>query len=223
MTNFGKILVVFVVFASLTFMGFAAVNATGGINWLKERKALVGYEIMETATKGQDITYSVKTRRTGKSVGAETPILAQAIIAARKDMIDTANAENTTLTDAIPKAQDRLKQVQEFIRIDFDAMAKREDDLEKDLEQLRSTIDALAKQGIEKTIKANKIREEAERRREDVFRLRIQLDEIQTDLFQILEQKKRLYDLLYQINGSVEQLKRRKKQLEAAGANINSE
>ena len=223
MTKFSKILAVFVVSASLAFMGFAAVNAIGGTNWNDEVASLTAYDIIETKAPKKKTTYSVKTRRTGEAVGSPTPIRAKAVILARDDMIKKANAEITTLKDEIPKVQSRLKEVVAFIKLDDAAMAKRLADLSDDHKKLSDQIEVLSNDGIKKTTTANKTRAEAERRREDVFRLRSQLDEIQTDLFQIREQKKRLYDLLYQLNGSVEQLKRRKKQLEAAGAKADED
>ena len=65
---------------------------------------------------------------------------------------------------------------------------------------------------------AQRIREEGERRRDDVFRLRLELEEIQTDHARALKQQEKLRESLITVRGQIERMERRKAQLvEASG------
>ncbi len=215
MTKFSKVLVVFVVSASLAFMGFAAVNAVGGTNWNVEKDKFKDFTFKYTP--GENPTWTA-TPRKGDAGAKTSKVLPDVIIWARQQMIAAQTEEIEALEAEIPIVQAKLKEAQEFVKIDLKAMQKREQELEQELADLNQQINDISNEGIKKATEANKTREEARRRREDVFRLRGQLDEIRTDRFQILEQKKKLYDQLFQMNGFVERLERRKLQLEKSGA-----
>jgi dGTP triphosphohydrolase len=98
------------------------------------------------------------------------------------------------------------------------AMTVRCDQLASELATLNQQIDDAAKQNIAKVEKTQNTLRTNEARREEVYRLLAQLDEIRTDRFQINEQQKRLRDLLIRKQGVVSRLKRRQVQLVRSGA-----
>ena len=98
MTLISKILLVLVLFASIAFMGFAAVSAVGGPNWSKEKDALTDY-VFEYQS-GENPTWSVKTRR-GQEQLSSSPVLAKVIVVAQKHKIKEKRPfvyRNTSLT-----------------------------------------------------------------------------------------------------------------------------
>ena len=97
-------------------------------------------------------------------------------------------------------------------------MTARCDELARELAALNKSIDDASKQNITTVEKTQSTLRRNENRREEVYRLLSQLDEIRTDLFQINEQTKRLQDLLIRKRGVVSRLKRRQVQLVTSGA-----
>jgi chromosome segregation ATPase len=58
-----------------------------------------------------------------------------------------------------------------------------------------------------------KLKDRIEARREDVFRLGAQLEEIRGDRFRIRQVQQQLLDLIQQLDGSIERAERRRDQL----------
>lgn len=212
MTKFSKILVVLVTFGSLAFMGAAAVTALVGPNWHAEAEKETGYVFEKK--EGETPTWTVKSRLTGEELKTSR-LLAETVIAARKDRISKQQERLEQLDKRIPAVEKALKEARAVQQTDTKGMQQREIQLAQQLAALNQQIDELTNLGIAKADEAQAIRVEAEKRREDVFRLRNQLDEIRSDTFRIAEQKKQLEDQLVRLNGILSRLDRRQQQLKA--------
>ena len=217
MTNISKILCVFVLTACLAFMGVAAVTAMGGANWEIERDRLTADYTFET-TEGQVTTYGVKSHKDKKSLSTGGKSLASTVIAARKDMVDKQNQQIDGLKKETSDLGTEKEKWQSLTEVDEDSMTARCDELARELAALNKSIDDASKQNITTVEKTQNTLRRNENRREEVYRLLSQLDEIRTDLFQINEQTKRLQDLLIRKRGVVSRLKRRQVQLVTSGA-----
>lgn len=251
MTTVSKCLVVFAVAASLAFLGFAAAVLQGGANLKAQLKdPLLRDYVFETAvSKEKGTTYSVKKRKpesgaaqpadgeevaegdeeaagsapTGESLQRDSAVLAQVIIAARKDLKKEQDDEKERLRREIegyeenerkvPGLQDKIKRAKAEIEADTRAMEKREKQLVDELQRIQKAISDVTESAQKQSVEANQLRNLATRRREDVFRLENQLKELQTDKFRAVEQRKKLDDLLIRLQSKVDRLKRRNKQL----------
>ncbi|MEE3283147.1 MAG: hypothetical protein VX311_01075 [Planctomycetota bacterium] len=217
MTNISKILCVFVLTACLAFMGVAAVTAMGGANWEIERDQLTADYTFET-TVGEVTTYGVKSHKDDKSLSTGAKSLASTVIAARKDMVEKQNQRIDTLKkETVIHVAEKDNWIA-LTTVDEASMTARCDELARELAALNKSIDDASKQNITTVEKTQGTLRRNENRREEVYRLLSQLDEIRTDLFQINEQTKRLRDLLVRKRGVVSRLKRRQVQLVASGA-----
>jgi len=217
MTKYSKILCVFVLATCLAFMGIAAVTSIGGANWQIERDQLTGDYSFETVV-GEVTTYNVKSREGDKALATGSKSLAANVIAARKDMVEKQNQRIDALKTETTKFGAQKEQWTTLTTVDEAAMTARCDELAQELVSLNQEIDDTSKKNITKVEKTQVTLRRNEARREEVYRLLAQLDEIRTDLFQINEQQKRLRDLLIRKRGVVNRLKRRQVQLVKSGA-----
>ena len=217
MTKLSKSLCVFVLVACLAFMGVAAVTSIGGANWHIERDQLTGDYIFET-TLGETTTYAVKSRQADKQLDASSKSLAASVIAARKDLVEVQKKKIEALQTETTTFKTQHQMWTSLTAADEAAMTVRCDQLASELATLNQQIDGAAKQNIAKVEKTQNTLRTNEARREEVYRLLAQLDEIRTDRFQINEQQKRLRDLLIRKQGVVSRLKRRQVQLVRSGA-----
>ena len=144
--------------------------------------------------------------------------LAAAVISARKDMVTHQNARIAKLQEETQVAETEMASWQSTVSVDEAAMTARCDELAQELLTLNQQIDGVSKKNIAKVEKTQGTLRKNEARREEVYRLLAQFDEIETDLFQINEQQKRLRDLLTRKRGIVNRLKRRQVQLVRSGA-----
>ncbi|MFP6703276.1 MAG: hypothetical protein VB861_16130 [Planctomycetaceae bacterium] len=217
MTKISKSLCVFVLVACLAFMGVAAVTSLGGANWHIERDELTGDYTFET-TLGETTTYAVKSRQTDQQLTASPKSLAATVIAARKDLVEVQKKKIEAFKTETTTFKTQHQMWTSLTAADEAAMTVRCDQLASELATLNQQIDDAAKQNIAKVEKTQNTLRTNEARREEVYRLLAQLDEIRTDRFQINEQQKRLRDLLIRKQGVVSRLKRRQVQLVRSGA-----
>jgi len=217
MTNISKCLCVFVLATCLAFMGVAAVTSLGGANWTIERDQITGNYTFET-TPGETTTYGVKARQSAKPLSTGAKSLAATVIAARKDMVTTQNQRTDALKTETETFRTQEQEWATLTAVDEASMTTRCDELASELATLNEQIDDASKENIAKVEKTQGTLRRNEARREEVYRLLAQLDEIHTDLFQINEQQRRLRDLLIRKLGVVSRLKRRQLQLVKSGA-----
>ena len=217
-TIISKSLAVFTSVASVAFLGFVGAMAVGGPNWKAESDTLTGF-VFE---KGGDSvsSWSVKARRPGNTFSASNALLPEAIVKARTDLKQQQLNDLKDVSDEIPLRQAQLNESLELVEIDEAAIQKCIDRLKGELKALNKEIDKVSLEGIETSQQAQAIKAELYRRREEVFRLKNQFEEILVDIFQAKEQQKRLRDEKIQVEGNIELLARREKQLLEAGAAV---
>ncbi len=217
MTKIGKVLCVFVLIISLAFLGVASVTVMGGVNWRVERDTVTGDYVFDKAV-GETTTHSVKARRGDRALASGTKSLAAVVIKAHDDMVVQRNKQIQDLQAKTKLTNDEKDFWEQPLEIDKESMTARSDKLAVELATIREQIDGISKKNIELVQGTQKTLTTNESRREEIYRLLSQLEEIQTDLFQIKEQQKRLRSLLVRTSGVVGRLKRRQQQLVKAGA-----
>lgn len=210
MSTISKTLVVFITAASLAFLGFAAVNLLGGPNWEAELQQLTEYSVEKS--DGPIPEWTLTHRRSGEKV-TSSRILAQLVAEALKDQTRRQQEEITRLNENIPKVQRSIEQATALNARDRQAMQTREVALAGLLQETNRLANEAALAGINKYRQAMAVRAVAERRREDVFRLREQLAELDVETYWLVEQKHRLQDLLIQYQGVNQRLYNRSNQL----------
>jgi chromosome segregation ATPase len=209
MTKFAKCLVVFAVFASFAFLGFAWVAMMGGPNWDAEAASLSDYTIQKSGDK-----WTVTERVGGASVNvSRASVEAAAIIAARDDLQKRQKAEIDRLTSETKEFKAKAAEIRKLNAADVKALEARVAELNQQLEGLNTKILSLSNDVVKRSQEAQAIRTEATKRREDVFRLTRELKEIRADNFRADEMQKKLRDQLVQLNGVELALEIRNKQL----------
>ncbi len=229
LTKISKIMVVFVTAASLAALGVSISIVNSGPSWKAEAAALPDYEF-ELGT-GEKPSWTAKHRTGGQAVKS-SPIYPDVIGAAYEDGTKRTAEEinRVTLSSldwarlAIPGRQvqpgaekaavsDELKQVVELTKqyIEID-----ERGLDARRKQLVAQMAALDKEFADTSLATNrageetlKIRGEAERRRSDVYRLTRNLHAIEADHYQLTEQKRRILDMIFQMQGLRDRLRER--------------
>ncbi len=210
MTKFAKCLVVFAVGASFAFLGFAWVSMMGGPNWAAEAASLPGYEF----TKGEDGRWKVTERATGQVITVKSPtVRAAAILAAREDLTKRREDEIKNLSGPTAAYKKKLDEAKQFNAADTKAMEARSKQLNTQLENLNAKILGLSGDLVKRSQDVQLIRDEAARRRADVFRLTRELTEIQTDHSRSEELERKLRDQLVRLDGVIASLESRNKQL----------
>lgn len=223
MTTLSKVFAVVTTFAALAFMAFAAVTVVAGPNWrtIAEDDAIEDYSYYQySQSEGESPTWSA-TRIGAAPATPQTipssPALPKVVVAVRKNI---ANEQRTKI-DELQKQVDPLKREIEHARALKELHAKgielREEELEQEAVALNKAIYDSADQAIQKSIETQKTRRKGEKRRNDVFRIRNQLEEIRTQTYGVTEQQKLLRDRLVRVNGDINRLKDRIRQLEANG------
>ncbi len=215
--NIGKILAIATTFLSVAFLGFAFVARVGGPNWEGDAEALEKYYV-ERTDNPKETTYNLKSKATGETVKPNTKVLPDAILAAYLDEAKDLDAKINVLTPQLEPLQTRLKEVQTHQAIDRKAMAQREQELDAEFAMVTKLIQEKSVEGDKVAQEALTLWAEGELRREDVYRLRNHLEELEVDDFQLREQKKRLQDELSRLRGVLARLQRRHEQLETAAA-----
>ena len=218
MTKFAKCLVVFAVGASFAFLGFAWVSMMGGPNWDAEAAALPGYEF----TKAEGGSWTVRDRATGQAITVKSPtVRASAILAAREDLAKKQDDETQKLSVPTAKYKKNLADAQKLNQVDTKAMEARVQQLNTQLENLNAKILELSADVVKRSQDAQAIRNEAAKRREDVFRRTRELAEIRTDQFRSEELERKLRDQLVRLDGVIASLESRNQQLREAVGNAS--
>ncbi len=215
MNSLGKILVVFVTAASLGFVAFTMSLVSGGPNWKAEMQSPeLTDDFVFTITPGEKTTYAVKTRKTDQPVGSATPVMAEAVVAARKKQVDDAKAEETRLNADVARLQPIIKEIKDLIPPDKAGMAARAQFLDKLLTKISGDIQNTTQEIATKATAIQQIQKTAQERRDEGFRLKNQLELMRTDLFVSLAQQKILEDELVRVEENQKRLERRSEQLQ---------
>jgi chromosome segregation ATPase len=211
MNKAAKVLVVFMAFASLSFMAFSAAVLLGGPNWMGMGEALTDYTF--EVTKGEKTTYSAKSRQGDPPFSAQSENPAEVVLAALKDQKTKQSAQEQLLDQQVQNLEGLIADRKSLKEMDLKALQVHEQNLSAYLaninEQISST-NATIKQLTEQSIALNK---DLGLYREDVLRLRDQLELVRADRDRLVERSKELEDILALLKGSIGQMERRTQQL----------
>ena len=194
-TKISKILVVFVTAASVSFLGIAVGISKLGPNWREETQNLKDYGFAQTTGEKPQWTSTQRTESAPLATGSLPSVIAKSY--------DDAAEKNKTKTDEvtpqIATLKQRIAQVAAFIEADEKGITSREEQLALALEDIGKQIQALSTDGERLATQAVDIRAVAERTRESGMRLKRQRIQVETELYRLVEQKRHLLDLVYQI------------------------
>ena len=214
MNSLGKVLVVFVTASSLGFAAFALSLVSGGPNWKGEAEsAELTNDFTFTTAAGEKPTYSVKVRRTDAAVGSSTPLLAEAVVAARQQQLKDAKEQQTQLEQKIAQIQPVIAQIKALIPVDAAGVKTRSEAYDKQLELMNVAKQAATTEITAKSGEIQQTRKTGQDRREEGFRLANQLELLRNDLFAAVKQQKALEDELVRAEENLKRLERREKQL----------
>lgn len=215
MNSFGKILVVFVTAASLGFVAFTMSLVSGGPNWKAEMQSEeLTNDFVFTITPGEKTTYAVKTRKTDQPVGSATPVMAEAVVAARKRQVEDATKAEAELSKEVARLQPIIKEIKDLIPPDKAGMAARAQFLDKLLTKISGDIQTTTQEIATKATAIQQIQKTAQERRDEGFRLKNQLELMRNDLFVSQAQQKILEDELVRVEENQKRLERRSEQLQ---------
>ena len=217
-TKLSKIMVVFIAATSIAFMGFAIALSNSGPNWQTEMLNLPDYAFTQSADENP--TWNAR-RRTREDVGTSANLA---------DVIGRAYAAETERNqDLIGPIQLRINALelniesrQINVETDTKGMEARVAQLYAARETLQQKVKDIVLAATAKGEQAKKLREKAERRRGSGFRLRRQKEAIETETFQLTEQRRVLLDLYYQMEGLRLRLAEREQQLIREGATVST-
>lgn len=214
MNKLGKVLVVFVTACSLGFGAFALSLVTGGPNWKADMESEeLTNEVVFTVQPGETPMYSVKTRRLDKALGSASKNPAAPVVAARKELLDQAKAEDARLSAEVARLTPLIKETRDLIPPDEAAMKKRMEDFDKTLTRINDDIQKVTDEIAAKARAIQDIQKIAQERREEGFRMKNQLELLRTDIFVYKEQQRILQDELVRVEENLKRLERRNQQL----------
>ncbi len=211
-----KILVVFVATASVAFLGFALALNNAGPNWTAEAESLTDYTF--TYTPGENPSWAATYRNDSQQV-ASNRNLGAVVVKAYADAKRRNDEAVAAITPQIQPVIDRTKVIEAAVAQDREGIRARHEQLMAEARKVDGEIAATGLEGDRNAEQAITIRTETERRRESVFRLTRELDQIENDKYFQLGQRQRLLDRLHQLEGIRLRLQQRHQQLLDAGAN----
>ena len=211
MTRFGKILVILIAFASLAFAGFAIVVFYAGPNWQEMAGQIEGYKF--SLSTGENPTWSAVKARGDVNVSSDKN-LAKVIDAVLADQLKDLNAEVTDYTGRIPPLTEELAKTSAANAADLPALATYITAERARWVALNTKVAGLEAQVLAQTDASQKLENIASARREDVIRLKGQLDEINADKYRLGAILRDLAEDLEQVNGNIERAVERQKKLQ---------
>lgn len=203
---------VFLTVVALLFMAFAGASTLGGPNWFGRTSELTDYTF--TVNPGPPESYSVTNRVTAQPV-KQGNLLPDVVIAALKDQKTGLQAREQSLDDSITRLQALKARTETLQKLDEQALLARQQQFRDQLAGLQQQITESHDQMTQVVIQTSQLNQKLGLRTEDVLRLRDQLAALRADHERLVEQKELLVDVLILLEGNIDQLQRRKEQLEA--------
>lgn len=214
MNSLGKILVVFVTACSLGFSAFAMSLVTGGPNWIGESESPdLTDDFVFTMVPGEVPKYAVKNRKTDQAIGSQSEVLAEVVVAARKQQVTDARAEETRLQAEVARLQPLIKEIKDLAPPDQKGLVERAQSMDKLLTKISEDIQTVTQEIATKAAAIQQIQKTAQERREEGFRLKNQLELLRTDMYAVIEQRRILQDELVRIEENLKRLEARGEQL----------
>ena len=220
MTQYSRILVVFVAAAALAFMGFSLATYLGGPNWRAETQAEDLKDYAFVLQPGKTPTWQVQRRLGGGGSVANTPVAAEALIKTRQDLRRTQQEAIRAVDESLAPATARLEQTRQLAEQDLNGLAKRQ----VELSQLAAAVERqnaqLSDQLTNLSRRATATRAEASDRRADVDRLQNELELLRTDVARLSDLKKVLTERLIRLKTTTQSFEQRKQELLRQGARV---
>lgn len=204
---------VFLTVIALLFMAFAGATTLGGPNWFGRTTEMTDYTFAENP--GPPVSYTATNRATGQPV-KQGNLVADVVVAALKDQKSALQQKEQQLDDSISRLEMLKTRTEALQKLDEQALLAKQAEYAQQLEQLQQQIVETHDQMTQVVIKTSQLNQTLGLRTEDVFRLRDQLAVLRADHERLVEQKALLVDILTLLEGNIDQLQRRKEQLEAA-------
>ena len=213
-TKISKILVVFVTTASIAFLGIAVGISKLGPNWLEETQNLADYGFAQTTGEKPQWTSTQRTESAPLATSSLPGVITKSYDDAARRNLDKVAA----VTPQIENLKQQITRLSVLIEADEKGIGKREGQLALALEDVGKQIQVLSTDGERLATEAVDIRAVAERTRESGMRLKRQRIQVETDYYRLIEQKRHLLDLVYQMDGILQRLRDREQQLIKQGA-----
>jgi hypothetical protein len=186
--SFGKILVVVVFLSSLAFLGFAMAAFFGGPNWTAEMRELEGSGPHQGFVFNRSDTdppkWSVKRVGNDQQI-ASSGIQGEVVAAAYKKLTQQQQEELAALREQEAAYKERKEAYLASLPKDEAALAASKKELLDLLDRTRKQGSELAVQVAAKTEEAQKIEQRIGERRDDVLRLKAQLDELRAVAYRL--------------------------------------
>lgn len=216
MNQIGKILVVFIAVASISFMGFATILTVGGYNY-EEHIELLNNDYRITNSGGENPTWS-SASVIGENEFPENASLAAVLDATYDDALRQQEAQIAHYEREAQAAADLITEITAANEADEQALRDRSEAIRADLNELRDETEAISQRVQLTQDEVLKLQVRLESRRTDVFRLEAQYSEIAVDEFRARQIIEQLTELIHQIDGEIERAQRRETQLREQGA-----
>lgn len=214
MAQLGRILVVLIAAASLAFAAFALSLATGGHNWEADTQGPLAERYEFGIQPGEIPNYTVSDPLTKQSL-ATSPIRAVVVNKALQEINKELTEKKATLDKESEQFSKDIPIIKELRAKDEAALVAQQDVLLKQLEAVKQKILAATDEAAKKAAEVQEVRMTAQQRREEVFRLKNQLEVLRTDVFAATQQKKALEDELLRLEENFGRLERRQEALKA--------
>lgn len=228
MTNVSKCLAVFAAVASLAFFAVVSLSAVGGPNYEGDLDDPVFSDYAFTRNVDDatgKVTWKAESRlKRGdpgnpnaefqtKAIGQDEKVLAGLLIKALRDKKQQQSEQLTQLDDQINALKTRIADAKKDEATDRQALESRIQGLNTRIEQARKQLLDLRDATNKKTLEDVKKRNEAERRSQDIKRIRNQIEIVVADRERLVQQKRKLEVLLEEMEGTVRRLRERNRLL----------
>ncbi len=212
LTRISKVLAVFITVGSIAFVGFAIATTFGEPDPLRhlDNPVFNGYGISKQVGGDQ---WEAKRGFDGSSVGT-SKVVYDVMVKVLNEVDQTRKQEATRLKEQQAALGAKNLSLQEFIIADENALKAYVETNRAYLAKIREAEAIATSQVISQTALAQSKELEAARRRNDVFRLKQQVEELKTDVFRLNELEVHLVNLLEQVQGDVQRTQARKQQLQ---------
>lgn len=163
---------------------------------------------------GEKVTWNVKHRLGDEANVTPGGFTApEAVVAARKDQERRLKAELSEMSAELSAVEAQLQQHRQEQQDDADAMTRRGEQLAAVEVEYENQVKQISAEFQDLSVKARMIRDETANRREDVTRLRSELEELRTHQFELRELRRTLMDQLLRIQLDNHNLEQRQDQI----------
>lgn len=238
MTTISKCLTVFALVASLAFLGVVSVASIGGPSYeghlTDPSLSSIDFETTMNEETGE-LTYSAATRRkvptnpddpnselAVKSIAKDSKVLADVVVKARQFVARQQQQKEEALTQKITRRQQQIDEAKRLLAVDKKALEARLASLDTLLKTTQKTLEGLEQQAVDTRTKVLAKEREAARRKQEIDRLRNQVEELIADQFRLQQQVVKLENILVRLREINSRLERRKQVLIQQGAGSGS-